>query len=104
MAVLAKCLGKCIDVPAQHEGEQFVEAVVSHEEEDEALYFDVIWTNGSKTEEPLENLVDTDDWSVNQALVDYASSVGLNLEPFFKVLKEIFNYDDGQQKMMSDSE
>ncbi len=37
-----------------------VTAVSAHLVEDDALYFDVHWDNGTTSEEPLEALVDAD--------------------------------------------
>ena len=48
------------------DGEQVVAAVLGHSFEDDALYFYVLWSDDSQSEEPLENLVDTHtDWLVN---------------------------------------
>jgi hypothetical protein len=76
-----------------NEGEQFVEAIISHEEEDGALYFEVAWTSGSKSEEPLENLVDISaEWTVNSAL-----------EPYICTLKQIMAGTDVLEESEPDS-
>lgn len=72
----------------ENEGEEEVLLVSSHEEDDGALYFDVAWVDGAQTEEPLENLLDSDG-RINNKLMAYAELCGLDLAPYVEVVLRI---------------
>jgi hypothetical protein len=51
-----------------------------------------------------ENLVDiSDEWAVNSALVDYATSANLDLEPYICTLKQIMAGTDVLEESEPDS-
>jgi hypothetical protein len=87
------CSHWCQVVVRQHqvgfnEGEMVVTAVSAYLVEDDALYFDVHWDNGTTSEEPLEALVDADG-TVNTKLVEYANAQELDLTPYLDILLPI---------------
>lgn len=80
-------------------GEMLVTTVMDHEEEDGALYFKVLWFDGTTTEEPLENLMDKDG-VVNAKLLDYAVGQQLDLAPYVKIMLTIIS---GERDSYGDS-
>ena len=84
---------------AENEGEEVVTAVLSHEVEEKALYFEVQWENGTTSSNcPLDDFVDADDERTNLAVASYAKAHGLDLKPFLDVLLPILR---GQRDLMS---
>lgn len=77
---------------ATNEGEDVVHEVMSHEEEDGALYFQVRWESLDVSEEPFENLMDKDG-AINKAVLEYAKACSppLLLDPYIKVMLRILN-------------
>jgi hypothetical protein len=76
-------------------GDEEILAVLSHEVEDEALYFQVSWMSGETSEEPLENLIEPAIGKKKEAVVNiklkaYAAAVHLDLAPFIKVMVAIW--------------
>jgi hypothetical protein len=86
---------------AQNEEEESVELVGPHIVEDGALFFNVLWSSGEETLEPLENLMDKDG-TLTEKLVVYADSRSpkLDLAPYVKILVTILN---GKRDIVSDS-
>lgn len=84
----------------ENEGEEEVLVVSSHEEDDGALYFEVAWVDGAQTEEPLENLLDSDG-RVNDKLMVYAEMCGLDLAPYVEVVLRILQ---GQKDIVSSAD
>ena len=81
-------------------------AVISHEVEDEALYFKVSWMSGEMSEEPLENLIEPaigkKEAVVNIKLKAYATAVSLDLAPFIKVMVAIWQGKELTESSESD--
>jgi hypothetical protein len=78
------------DAIAENEGEVVVEAIRSHELEDEALYFVVIFDDGEEQECGLEDLMDKDG-TVNTKLLAYCAAANLDLAPYAAQMQQILS-------------
>lgn len=80
-----------VDLVGMAEGEQVLDCITGHIEDDEALYFDCVWADGTKSEEPLDNLMDRGgEWSLNHALTVYVAASSLDLAPYIKAIKDCY--------------